>query len=163
MLDFYYSTMRGGKSTALLQRRFSLMSIGKNVLVMTSGLDDRYGIGKITSRMGPQCDAMVFTCTTDFDNVALFEGIDELILDEAQFLTGSQVRQIHRMASKKRQRISCYGLRTDFQGNPFEGAAMLLALADNLHAISTLCQCGAVATMNRGLLVFSAISDGTKS
>ena len=60
MLDFYYSTMQGGKSTALLQRRHNLLSIGKQVLVLTSALDDRYGVGKVTSRMGPQCDAELF-------------------------------------------------------------------------------------------------------
>ena len=72
MLDFFYSTMQGGKSTALLQRRFNLTSIGKKVLVMTSSLDDRFGIGKVTSRMGPQCDAELFTRDTVFEMWPVF-------------------------------------------------------------------------------------------
>ena len=76
MLDFFYSTMQGGKSTALLQRRFNLTSIGKKVLVMTSSLDDRFGIGKVTSRMGPQCDAELFTRDTVFEMWPSLQGID---------------------------------------------------------------------------------------
>jgi len=150
MLEFYYSTMNGGKSTALLQRRFNLTSIGKRVLVMTSALDDRFGIGKVTSRMGPQCDAELYTRATVFDMTEELLGVDELMLDEAQFLSRDQVHQIHQnLCAKHALRVSCFGLRTDFMGNPFEGAAALLALADSLQEISTLCRCGAKATMNQ--------------
>lgn len=150
MLDFYYSTMQGGKSTALLQRRYNLTSIGKRVLVLTSSLDDRFGVGKVTSRMGPQCDAELFTRETVFEMNDALMGVDELFLDESQFLTAAQAHQIHQnLCAKHSLRVSCFGLRTDFQGNPFEGAAALLALADNLHEISTLCRCGAKATMNQ--------------
>ncbi len=150
MLDFFYSTMQGGKSTALLQRRFNLTSIGKKVLVMTSSLDDRFGIGKVTSRMGPQCDAELFTRDTVFEMWPSLQGVDELMVDEAQFATPQQVHQIHKnLCVTQGLRVSCFGLRTDFKGQPFEGAAALLALADNLHEISTLCRCGANATMNQ--------------
>lgn len=95
MLDFYYSTMQGGKSTALLQRRYNLTSIGQRVLVMTSALDDRYGVGKVTSRMGPQCEAVLFNKATVFDPALGLDQIDELLIDESQFLTRAQVKQIH--------------------------------------------------------------------
>lgn len=149
MLDFYYSTMQGGKSTALLQRRYNLTSIGRRALVMTSSLDDRFGVGKVTSRMGLQCEAQLYTRDTVFTMSDVFVGVDELLIEEAQFLTVAQVQQIHKnLCADHGLRVACFGLRTDFQGNPFEGAASLLALADNLHEISTLCLCGAKATMN---------------
>ena len=76
--------------------------------------------------------------------------VDELFIDEAQFLGSSQVKQIHaNLCAAHGMRVSCFGLRTDFQGNPFEGATALLALADSLHEISTLCRCGSKATMNQ--------------
>ena len=150
MLDFYFSTMQGGKSTALLQRRYNLTSIGQRVLVMTSALDDRYGVGKVTSRMGPQCEAVLFNKETVFDPALGLDQIDELLLDESQFLTRAQVKQIHqRLCVGMALRVSCYGLRTDFKGDAFEGASALLALADSLHEISTLCRCGTKATMNQ--------------
>ncbi|MBV7542174.1 thymidine kinase [Acidovorax sp. sic0104] len=150
MLDFYYSTMRGGKSTALLQRRHNLLSIGKRVLVLTSALDDRFEVGKVTSRMGPQCDAQVFHRETVFAMSAAFVNIDEVMIDEAQFLTSDQVQQIHQnLCAGQDLRVSCFGLRSTFQGRPFEGAAWLLALADALHEISTLCGCGSKATLNQ--------------
>lgn len=150
MLSFYYSTMQGGKSTSLLQRRFNLMNIGKRVLVYTYALDDRYGIGKVTSRMGPQCDAELFKSDTKFEMSENLASIDEVFIDEAQFLTTEQVQQLHKnICTGFGIRVSCYGLRTDFQGNVFEGAAVLLAMADELHEISTLCQCGLKATLNQ--------------
>ena len=150
MLDFYYSTMQGGKSTALLQRRHNLLSIGKQVLVLTSALDDRYGVGKVTSRMGPQCDAELFHRDTVFDSSKVLDGIDELLIDECQFMTAVQVKQIHKnLRAARGVRVSCYGLRSDFKGDPFEGSAALMALADTLHDISTLCRCGAKATLNQ--------------
>lgn len=142
--------MQGGKSTALLQRRHNLISIGKRVLVLTSSLDDRYGVGKVTSRMGPQCDAQLFSHATVFDSSLPLMGIDEVFIDEAQFLRAHQVHEIHaNLTTRLRMRVSCFGLRTDFQGKPFEGAATLLALSDSLHEISTLCRCGEKATMNQ--------------
>lgn len=149
MLQFFHSTMQGGKSTALLQRRYNLLAIGKRVEVLTSALDDRYGTGLVTSRMGPQCEAGLYASDTRF-TWNQFAGLDELFIDEAQFLTPAQVQQIHRdLCAKHGMRVSCFGLRTDFQGNVFAGAAALLGLADELHEISTLCRCGVKASMNQ--------------
>lgn len=148
-LGFFYSTMQGGKSTALLQYRYNLLAIGKTVRVLTSASDDRFGTGRVTSRMGPYCEADVFSDSTVF-NLAEFGGVDELFIDEAQFLRPDQVHQIHQdLRAKGGMRISCFGLRSDFQGKPFPGAATLLALADDLQGISTLCRCGEKATMNQ--------------
>ena len=132
-----------------LALRHNLAAIGKRVLVMTSSLDNRYGVGKVTSRMGPQCEAGLFTQETVFAGHLVQQGFDELMIDEAQFLSSAQVRQIHQnLCVVEGLPVSCFGLRTDFKGNAFEGAAALLALADNLHEISTLCLCGRKATMN---------------
>ena len=133
-----------------MQQRYNLLAIGKKILVMTFALDDRYGIGKVTSRMGPQCDAQLFTEESVFDMDSPFTQADELFIDEAQFLSPEQVHQIHmNLSARHGMRVSCFGLRSDFQGNPFPGAAALLTLADELHEISTLCRCGAKATMNQ--------------
>lgn len=137
------------KSTTLLQRRHNLLSIGKSVVVITSSCDDRHGLGKVTSRMGPQCDAQLYQTETEFA-AHYFVGVDELFIDEAQFLTRKQVQQIHAdLCAAHGMRVSCFGLRTDFQGNPFEGSVALLALADELHELSTFCRCGRKATMNQ--------------
>lgn len=150
MLSYTFSTMSGGKSTALLQQRCNLTSIGKRVVVMTSALDNRYGLGKVTSRMGPQCDAELFDPETVFEMNEELRSADHLLIDEAQFLTKQQVKQIHKsLCAESGLRVSCFGLRTDFMGNPFEGSSALLALADSLQEISTLCRCGAKATMNQ--------------
>lgn len=95
MLSYTFSTMSGGKSTALLQQRFNLTSIGRRVVVMTSALDNRFGLGKVTSRMGPQCDAELFDPETVFEMTEKLRSADHLLIDEAQFLTMQQVKQIH--------------------------------------------------------------------
>ena len=100
--------------------------------------------------MGPQCDAVLFTRETVFDSALKLDQVDELLIDECQFLTLIQAKQIHqRLCVEMALRVSCYGLRTDFKGDAFEGASALLALADSLHEISTLCRCGGKATMNQ--------------
>lgn len=90
-LEFFYSTMQGGKGTALLQHRHNLLAIGKTVRVLTSASDDRFGTGRVTSRMGPYCDADVFNDSTVF-SLGEFGGVDQLFIDEAQFLRPDQVR-----------------------------------------------------------------------
>lgn len=148
MLSFTFATMRGGKSTALLQRRFNLMGIEKRVVVMTSSNDTRFGLGRVTSRMGPSCDAIAFGADHNFTERD-FWNADELLIDEVQFCEAHQIKALHSLAWKLQVRVSCYGLRTDFRGDTFPGSAMLLGLADELHEITMLCQCGAKATMNQ--------------
>jgi thymidine kinase len=148
-LYFRYSAMNAGKSTALLQVAYNYEENGRAVRVFTSSLDDRYGVGNVTSRLGPQRIAFTFDETVDFyERLAQAEGLSCVLIDEAQFLSPEQVRQLHRAAHVLGIPVICYGIRTDFQGEPFPGSIYLLALADSLEEIKTICACGKKATMN---------------
>ena len=148
-LYFRYAAMNAGKSTYLLQIAHNYNENGKEVVLFTAAVDNRYGPGKITSRLGLQRDANGFASDTDFSKL-----LDEIkrpscvLLDEAQFLTAHQVKQLHRWAHHAGVPVICFGIRSDFQGNPFVGAATLLSLADDLEEIKTICACGKKATMN---------------
>ena len=148
-LYFRYSAMNAGKTTALLQVAHNYEEHGRAVRIFTSALDDRYGIGNVTSRLGPQRNASTFDTALDF--YAHLESIGELscvLVDEAQFLTAAQVQQLHRAAHVLGIPVICYGIRSDFQGEPFPGAAYLLTLADSIEELKTICACGKKATMN---------------
>ena len=142
-----YAVMNAGKSTQLLQVAHNYDERGMKVVLYTARLDDRAGVGLIASRLGVTRPAQTYTARTVFDAATL--GTPACVLvDEGQFLTEAQVRQLHRFAHEQRVPVICYGLRTDFQGNTFPGSAALLALADNLEEIKTICHCGRKATMN---------------
>ena len=150
-LTFYYSSMNAGKSTALLQSSYNYRERGMNTLVMTPKLDDRYGEGKVASRIGIETDAHAFQQGDD-----LFEAIGKLhsnealhcvLIDEAQFLTREQVFQLGEVTDKLRIPVLAYGLRSDFRGEPFEGSKYLLAWSDNLKELKAICHCGSKATM----------------
>lgn len=147
-LYYRYSTMNAGKSTALLQVAHNYMETGRRVRLFTAEIDDRYGVGLITSRLGIQREAEVFNPRTNFEHILSVEsGLACVLVDEAQFLTPEQVRQLHAAAHQADIPVICYGLRTDFQGNAFPGSAHLLALADTLEEIKTVCECGKKASM----------------
>jgi thymidine kinase len=142
--------MNAGKSTALLQVAHNYEELGREVAIFTSHLDDRFGVGQITSRLGIQRRAATFDAGYDF-----FEAFESrstefacILVDEAQFLTREQVRQLHRLAHVCEIPVICYGIRSDFLGEPFPGAAYLLTLADSLEELKTVCPCGRKATMN---------------
>jgi thymidine kinase len=149
-LYFYYSTMNAGKSTALLQAAHNYGERGMRVLVFTAKLDDRAG-GRVHSRIGISSDALHFAPGDDlYAQVASAHGATPLscvLIDEAQFLTPDQVRALGRVVDKLDIPVLCYGLRTDFRGALFPGSAQLLAWADNLVELKTICHCGAKATM----------------
>ena len=148
-LFFRYSAMNAGKSTSLLQIAYNYEEQGQRVLLFTAGIDDRSGHGRIASRLGIQRQADVFDADTDF--IALLQahtGLACVLIDESQFLTPAQVRQLHRLAHTANLPCICFGLRSDFQGQPFPGAAQLLTLADDIEEIRTICACGRKATMN---------------
>lgn len=148
-LFFRYAAMNAGKSTALLQVAHNYEERGHRVRLFTAMVDDRYGRGTITSRLGPQRAAELFTPETNF--LALREaepGIACVLIDEAQFLRKSQVWALHELAHLHNLPVICYGLRTDFQGELFSGSATLLALADEMDEMKTICDCGRKATMN---------------
>ncbi len=150
-LYFYYSSMNAGKSTALLQSSYNYQERGMNTLVMAPRLDDRYGAGKVTSRIGIETDAIVFECGDDLFDVVAEKSSSEplhcILIDEAQFLTREQVFQLSDVSDKLNIPVLAYGLRTDFQGEPFEGSKYLLAWSDSLKEIKAICHCGSKATM----------------
>lgn len=148
---FYYSAMNAGKSTTLLQSSFNYQERGMNPLIYTAALDDRYGTGKVSSRIGLQSDAQLFKPDTD-----LYTAISELhneatrhciLVDECQFLSKEQVYQLTEVVDKLHIPVLCYGLRTDFLGELFEGSRQLLAWADKLVELKTICHCGRKANM----------------
>jgi len=148
-LFFRYSAMNAGKSTALLQIAYNYEEQGQRVLLFTAAIDDRGGAGCIASRLGLQRQGSVFDEQTDFVEMLASElGLACVLIDESQFLSPEQVRQLHRLANVCNLPVICFGLRSDFQGNAFPGAAQLLTLADDIEEIKTICACGRKATMN---------------
>lgn len=150
-LYFSYSAMNAGKSTVLLQASYNYHERGMSTLLLTSSVDDRTGKGIIASRIGLEQPAEVFQSADDLFakiKAAMDAGpVDCVFVDEAQFLSGDQVWQLARVADDLGVPVMCYGLRTDFQGKMFPGSAELLAIADHLREIRTICWCGKKATM----------------
>ena len=150
-LYFYYSSMNAGKSTALLQASYNYRERGMNTIVLAPSLDDRYGQGMVTSRIGLQSEAVSIRPDEDlFARVSSLMSEKPLhcvLIDEAQFLSKQQVLQIGRISDHLDIPVLAYGLRTDFRGEPFEGSKYLLAIADNLKEIKAICHCGSKATM----------------
>lgn len=145
---WYYSCMNAGKSSALLQSAHNYTSRGMKVLLITSGIDDRYGIGNITSRIGLSSPAKLFNSCTNMVELILEDNIhyDCIFIDESQFLTREQVEQLTDVADLHRIPICCYGLRVDFKEELFEGSAALFALADKCVEMKTICYCGRKAS-----------------
>lgn len=145
-LYFYYSAMNAGKSTTLLQSAYNYKERGMYVEIFTAALDDRYGIGKITSRIGLQSDAQLFRADTDLwqaiNDRQQNKKIDCLLFDEAQFLNKQQVKDLTRVVDELKIPVLAYGLRTDFLGETFEGSHYLMAWADKLVELKTVCYCG---------------------
>ena len=151
-LYFYYSSMNAGKSTTLLQSDFNYRERGMATMLWTAAVDTRYGSGRIASRIGLEAQAHLFEPGVDlYASVARQHEATPLscvLVDEAQFLTRDQVWQLAAVADALGIPVLCYGLRTDFRGDLFEGSAHLLGLADTLTEIKTVCDCGRKATMN---------------
>jgi thymidine kinase len=147
-LYFRYAAMNAGKSTALLQAAHNYEERGMKVRLFTAAHDDRAGAGIIGSRLGLQRQVETFGPQTVFDAEWLGTGYACVLIDEAQFLTPVQVRQLHRLAHAAHLPVLCYGLRSDFRGDAFPGAAALLTLADDLEEMKTICACARKASMN---------------
>jgi len=150
-LYFYYSAMNAGKTTLLLQSAHNYRERGMNPLLFTPALDDRHKVGVIRSRIGLESNAIAFSGVDD-----LFECVQEqltrqnihcVLVDEAQFLTRDQVFQLTEVVDRLMIPTLCFGLRTDFQGELFEGSRYLLAWADQLDELKTICHTGTKATM----------------
>jgi len=146
--------MNAGKSTQVLQIAHNYESNNRLVELWTAKIDDRFGVGYVSSRLGAMRAAKVYDQETDFKAAVLAFAADAshdvgaLLIDEAQFLTEQQARDLHLAAHKLNVPIMCFGLRTDYRGDPFPGAAMLLSLADEIEEIRNTCACGSKATMN---------------
>lgn len=148
---FYYSSMNAGKSTTLLQSSFNYQERGMNPVIFTAEIDNRDEVGKVSSRIGLKADAYLYNLETDlFDEVEklLSQGpIHCVMIDECQFLNKDQVFQLTQVVDKLHIPVLCYGLRTDFLGELFEGSQYLLAWADKLVELKTICHCGRKANM----------------
>jgi thymidine kinase len=151
-LYFYYASMNAGKSTTLLQADFNYRERGMATMLFTAAIDDRFAGGTITSRIGLDQPATPFDPATDIAGIVADKHAHEkvacVLVDEAQFLTAHQVDQLAHLADVVGIPVLAYGLRTDFQGQLFEGSARLLALADSLVELKSVCECGRKATMN---------------
>lgn len=150
-LYFNYSTMNAGKSTLLLQAAYNYRERGMQTYLLTAQMDTRAGQGKIASRIGIEEKADTFNPHEDmFQKVKkqLDQGpVACIFIDEAQFLTKDQVWALARAVDNLDIPIMCYGLRVDFMGELFPGSAALLALADEMREVRTICYCGKKATM----------------
>ena len=150
-LYFSYAAMNAGKSTLLLQASYNYRERGMRTLLLTSSLYAEDGVGVIRSRLGVESEADLFSETDDLFKMIRAQnaasGVHCVLIDEAQFLTHDQVWQVARVADRLNIPVMAFGLRTDFQGKLFPGSSELLAIADVLREIRTICHCGAKATM----------------
>lgn len=150
-LYFHYSTMNAGKSTLLLQAAHNYQEMGMETYLLTADFDDRAGTGQIGSRIGLAREADVYAA--DNDLFAMISARIErgpiacVMVDEAQWLSKPQVWQLARAVDDLNVPVMCYGLRVDFRGELFPGSAGLLALADEMREVRTICHCGKKATM----------------
>jgi thymidine kinase len=151
-LYFYYASMNAGKSTTLLQADFNYRERGMATMLYTAGVHDRSGHGVIDSRIGLRAEANVYNPSTDIRAEVEAEikrrQVDCILVDEAQFMTRRQVLALASICDELDIPVLAYGLRTDFQGELFEGSGALLALADTLVELKAICECGRKATMN---------------
>ena len=150
-LYFNYSTMNAGKSTVLLQASHNYIERGMQTYLMIAQLDNRAGQGRIGSRIGIGADADTFAPSENLFT-KIKHRLDQgpcacIFVDEAQFLDAEQVWQLARAVDDLGVPIMAFGLRVDFLGNLFPGSAALLALADEMREVRTICHCGKKATM----------------
>lgn len=152
-LHFYYSAMNAGKSTTLLQSSYNYNERGMDTLLFVPTISIRYAVGTISSRIGLAAEALSFDKDFNFYEYTSRElqnnnNIKCVLIDEAHFLTKHQVQQLCDITDSLNIPVLAYGLRSDFQGEPFEGSMYLLTLADTLIELKTICHCGRKAIMN---------------
>lgn len=163
-LYFRYGAMGSGKTIDLLKVAHNYEEKGQKALILTAGIDDRYGVGKVTTRIGLQREAEIFN-----KDVNIFELVknyiykpDSILIDESQFLTKEHVNQISDIVDILDIPVMCYGLRADFRLEFFEGSMYLMAIADKIEEIKTVCECGAKATCNMRMINGKATNKGEK-
>ncbi|MEZ5467371.1 MAG: thymidine kinase [Lysobacterales bacterium] len=151
-LYFYYSAMNAGKTTVLLQSAHNYTERGMRTRIYTPRIDNRFGVGQVRSRIGLVAEGHVFDRDDDLlqraqADIAEHGALHCVLVDEAQFLSKAQVWQLTDIVDKLGIPVLAYGLRTDFQGELFEGSQYLLAWADSISEIKTICHTGRKATM----------------
>ena len=150
-LHFIYSTMHAGKSTALLLASHGYRERGLETMVFTSSKDDRYGESEVVSRVGLRSPAHTYSASDNILKMVHDENekheLSCILIDEAQFLTKDQVKQLGKIVDELKITVMAFGIRTDFQGELFEGSKYLLAWADKLKELRAVCHCGSKATM----------------
>ena len=150
-LHYFYSTMNAGKSTSLLQSNHNYLENNLNTLLFVPKEDEDFNKGKIVSRIGLEAEAIIVNSKYNFyENIKKLNDkiIHCILIDEAQFLSAQQIHQLSEVADSLNIPVMCYGIRTDFRGELFEGSSALLALADNLIELKTVCsECPRKATM----------------
>jgi thymidine kinase len=151
-LYFYYSAMNAGKTTTLLQSAHNYHERGMRTRILTPRLDDRYGAGVVASRIGLKAEGLIFERGDDLlalieADIAAQGALHCVLVDEAQFLSKAQVWQVTEIVDRLNIPVLAYGLRTDFRGELFEGSQYLLAWADSITEIKTICHSGRKATM----------------
>ena len=153
-LYFRYGAMGSGKTIDLLKVAYNYKERGQKVIIFTAKIDNRYEVGKITTRIGIQADALTFDNETNFYRQIkqLEEKPDCILIDESQFLNRKQVLQLSDVVDFLDIPVICYGLRADFQMKFFTGSGPLMEMADKIEEIKTICECGKKATINMRMI-----------
>ncbi|MBO5477934.1 MAG: thymidine kinase [Clostridia bacterium] len=153
-LYFRYGAMGSGKTIDLLKVAYNYKERGQKVIIFTAKIDNRYEVGKITTRIGIQADALTFDNETNFYRQIkqLEEKPDCILIDESQFLNRKQVLQLSDVVDFLDVPVICYGLRSDFQMKFFTGSGPLMEMADKIEEIKTICECGKKATINMRMI-----------
>ncbi|MCT4606818.1 MAG: thymidine kinase [Marinisporobacter sp.] len=163
-LYYRYSTMNAGKSIEVIKVAYNYEERGKRALVLTSALDNRYAIGKVTSRIGLEKEAIIIDDETNVLSIFLQENIkkkiDCVIVDECQFLKKHHVEELIEIVDSCNVPVLCYGLKNDFKNELFEGSYWLLVHADKIEEIKTICWCGRKATTNARVVDGKIVKDG---
>ncbi|MDO5441369.1 MAG: thymidine kinase [Bacillota bacterium] len=163
-LYYRYSTMNAGKSIDLIKVAYNYEERGKHILTLAPSVDNRYGVGQITSRIGVSRKAIIVDSSTDIEKLYLEEEskqhLDCILIDEAQFLTKQQVIQLAIIVDTHNCPVLCYGLKNDFSNELFEGSHYLLVYADKIEEIKTICHCGRKATMVARVVDGKMVTEG---
>lgn len=167
-LYFRYGAMNAGKSTALLQVKHNYEERGMSTLLLKPAIDTK-GANKVVSRIGINASVDILLDKTDVIMAKIpLQKPNAIIVDEAQFLTSQQVDELYLISKIYDISVLCYGLRTDFRTNGFEGSTRLLEIADDIEELKTICACGKKATFNirkmNGIPIFDGeqvLIDGT--
>lgn len=161
-LYFRYGAMGCGKTIDLLKVAYNYEERNKKVLVLSPAKDDRYGVGKITTRIGLERESVVVNEDMNIYQYVrkLEKKVDAILVDEAQFFTKEQIYQLSDIVDYLDIPVMCYGLRADFQTNFFQGSGPLMAIADSIEEIKTVCECGKKATINMRFVNGKAVSEG---